>query len=154
MDDGRPAIVLEETHERWRWTRGYVENVADALALAVMDERSAGRIYNVGEEETLTESEWVRSIARAAGWSGEVVVLPKEALPQALVEDYPYEHHLACDSSRIREELGYKERVHLDEWLRRTIEWERENPPAEIDEKQFKYAAEDEALAQAKEKSV
>ena len=154
MDDGRPAIVLEETQARWLWTRGYVENVADALALAVMDERSTARLYNVGEAETLTEADWVRSIARVAGWTGEVVVLPKSALPEELVEDHPYEHHLASDSSRIREELGYTERINLDEALRRTIDWERANPPAEINEKDFNYAAEDKALAMLKKRTA
>src|SRR5262249_25760887 len=33
MDDRRPAIVLQEDFARWRWTHGYVENVAAAIAL-------------------------------------------------------------------------------------------------------------------------
>jgi nucleoside-diphosphate-sugar epimerase len=35
MDDGREAILLGERKSRWRWTRGYVENVAAAIGLAV-----------------------------------------------------------------------------------------------------------------------
>ncbi len=35
MDDGREIVLLEESRARWLWTRGYVENVADAIALAV-----------------------------------------------------------------------------------------------------------------------
>src|SRR5207249_1224013 len=53
MDDKRPAILLDEDVAQWRWTRGYVENVAAAIALAVVDERAIGRIYNVGEPRTL-----------------------------------------------------------------------------------------------------
>jgi hypothetical protein len=34
MDDGRPAILLDEAYARWRWARGYVENIAHAIALA------------------------------------------------------------------------------------------------------------------------
>ncbi len=37
------------------------------------------------------------------------------------------------------------EPVPLDEAIRRTIAWERANPPAEIDPDQFDYAAEDAA---------
>ena len=70
MDDGRPAILLGEGMARWRWSRGYVENVAAAVALAATDERAAGRTYNVGETETPTEAEWVRAIGGAAGWDG------------------------------------------------------------------------------------
>jgi nucleoside-diphosphate-sugar epimerase len=73
MEDRRPAILLDEQIARWRWTRGYVDNVAIAIALAVTDERAIGRVYNVGEEQALTEADWVRAIGRAAGWDGEVV---------------------------------------------------------------------------------
>jgi hypothetical protein len=49
---------------------------------------------------------------------------------------------------RIRQELGYTEPVPLDVGISRTIKWERANPPAQVDPKQFDYAAEDAALAQ------
>lgn len=65
IGDGRAKILLEETRARWRWTRGYVENVADAIALVVTDNRASGRVYNVGEPEALTEMEWVRAIGEA-----------------------------------------------------------------------------------------
>src|SRR5215210_31093 len=51
MDDGRPFILLGEGEARWRQTHGYVEDVADAVALAAADARAANRIFNVGEEE-------------------------------------------------------------------------------------------------------
>ncbi len=57
MDDGRPAILLGEGMANWRWTHGYVEDVASAIALAVTDERDAGRVYNVGEAEPLPWAE-------------------------------------------------------------------------------------------------
>jgi nucleoside-diphosphate-sugar epimerase len=147
MDDGRPAILLEEGLTHWRWTRGYVENVADAIALAVTDERAANRIYNVGEHEALTEADWVQSIGEAAGWNGRVVSMPKDSLPEHLRMDSDCAHHLFTDTSRIRTELGYDERISREESLRRTIKWERANPPAEVNPAQFDYAAEDEALA-------
>ena len=59
MDDRRSVILLEEVSAHWRWTRGYVENVAFAIALAVTDKRAAGRIYNVGEPKALSMQEWV-----------------------------------------------------------------------------------------------
>jgi nucleoside-diphosphate-sugar epimerase len=152
MDDNRPAILLEDAQSRWRWTRGYVENVADAIALAVTNERAANRIYNVGEMNAFTEADWVRSIGQAAGWNGEVVTLSKDSQTAQLDNDY--EHHLITDTSRIRAELGYKERISRQETLRQTINWERANPPAEVNPAQFDYAAEDEALAKLKEHDV
>ncbi|MEX1253853.1 MAG: NAD-dependent epimerase/dehydratase family protein [Dehalococcoidia bacterium] len=69
MDDGRPAIVLADDVARRRWTRGYVGDVAAAIALATTDERAAGRVYNVGDAEALTYAGWVESLGRAAGWA-------------------------------------------------------------------------------------
>src|SRR4029079_11562659 len=67
VDDRRPAILFEEKFARWRAPRGFVENVAAPIALAAVDARAAGRVYNVGESESLTELEWSRRIASAAG---------------------------------------------------------------------------------------
>lgn len=146
MDDRRPFILLGEDEARWRWTHGYVENVADAVALAATDERAVNRIFNVGEEDAPTRAEWVRSIGQAAGWDGEVIAVPEDSLPEHLKSPTGYEHDLAVDTSRIRKELGYEERVRRDDALLKAITWERENPPTEVDPKQFDYAAEDAAL--------
>jgi len=146
MDDGREAILLGERKSRWRWTRGYVENVAAGIALAVKDARAANRIYNLGEGDAISESEWARSVGLAAGWSGEVVAVPEDALPQSMLEPYRFEQHLVADTNRFRKELGYEEETPRQEALRRSIEWERANPHSEVNLKRFDYAAEDEAL--------
>jgi hypothetical protein len=49
--------------------------------LATLDDRAAGRVYNVGEADTLTEAEWVREIGRAAGWPGEVLTVAADCRP-------------------------------------------------------------------------
>jgi len=146
MDDNRPAILFDERDAQWRSTYGYVENVADAIVLAVTNERAAGRIYNVAQPEPLPMADWVSKIGQIAGWNGRVVVVPGGRLPGHLTLEIKADQHLVADSSRIRKELGYQEVVPLEEALRRTIEWERANPPKEIDEKQFDYKSEDEVL--------
>jgi hypothetical protein len=57
--------------------------------------------------------------------------------------------HLVASSERIRTELGYRELLPREEAIRRTIEWERANPPAQP-LAQFDYEAEDAALRQFK----
>ncbi len=147
MDDGRPAILLDERLAGWRWTRGYVENAAAAVALAATDERAAGRIYNVGEEDALSYAGWLRAVGRAAGWTGEVIAVPPDRLPKPLrPPPGDYYQHLAAGTARIRAELGYVDRVAHDEGLRRAIEWERANR-GELSPRLFDYAAEDEVLA-------
>jgi nucleoside-diphosphate-sugar epimerase len=148
MDEGRPAIVLDLAYASWQWARGYVEDVAYAIALAVMDERAAGRIYNVCYPVSLTEAEWVKEIARMTGWKGEVVALSREQLPASLRRDvFDFSQQYSVDSNRIRKELGYTETLTFDEALQRTITWERANPPTRVDPEVFNYVDEDAALA-------
>lgn len=148
MDDGRPTMLLSQRAAEWRWTRGYVENVADAIALAVMDARAASRVYNVGEPEALPLAGWVREIGQAAGWRGEIRALPDEQLPPHLRAKGDFAQDLVADSSRIRSELGYAEAIPRDEALRRTAAWERAHPPATSDAAEFDYAAEDATLSE------
>jgi len=146
MIDDRPAILLEEAQAAWRWTHAYIENVAHAIALAVVDDRAAGRIYNVGEPETPTIAERVRRIGDLAGWSGEVVALKSDRLPSHLRAPYQPGQHLVMDTSRLRAELGFAEICSTDEGLRRTIEWERSEQSPTNDPGPAEYAAEDAAL--------
>ncbi len=147
MDDGRPAILLEERFALWRWTRGYVQNIAAAIANAVSDARATGRTYNLGEPAALSYADWVRAIGRNAGWARELLLLPADRLPPAL---WPpagnYDQHLVADTGRIRVELGQREPVARDESLVRTIAWERANRPSNA-AALLDYATEDAVLA-------
>jgi nucleoside-diphosphate-sugar epimerase len=149
IDDGRRVILFEEGIARWRSPRGYVENVAAAVALAAVSEQAGGRIYNIAETPAFSELEWARKIAAATSWDGEFVTLPKERMPAHLLPPGNTSQHWEADSSRIRRELGYREPVPLEEAIRRTVIWERTNPPGEFSFHKFDYAAEDAALSAA-----
>ena len=56
----------------WRWTHGYVENVAEAVVLAAIHPGAHRRIYNVGEEYTPTVEERLRSLP-----SSDIADLPE-----------------------------------------------------------------------------
>jgi nucleoside-diphosphate-sugar epimerase len=143
MRDGRKAILLAEEESRWRWTRGFVANVAAAVALAVVDPRAAGRIYNVGEEPAPTEREWVERIGLAAGWPGSVVKLAGTEMPHHLRRSFDWRYDLWIDSGRIRRELGYREPVPVEEAMKLSVDWEsRQGTGTE----NVDYAAEDAAL--------
>ena len=148
MDDHRPAIIVEEGTAHWRWSRGYVEHVAAAVVLAVTDPRATGRIYNVGDEPTLTIAQWIRAIGDVAGWSGTIVSLPQAQLPEALRSKINTNQDLVYNTARIRQELGYQELVSLPEALAQTIAWQRASPPSAIDTDLSDYALEDAVLAE------
>jgi nucleoside-diphosphate-sugar epimerase len=145
IDDGRSHIIFAETLAAWRSPRGYVENVAAAIALAATDERAARRIYNVCEEPSFSELEWARKIADEMQWKGKFVTLPTDRTPPHLMKLGNAAQHWTASSARIRRELGYAEPVAIEEAIRRTTPWEREHPP-EAFLAQFDYAAEDAAL--------
>lgn len=145
--DGRQKILFAEEYANWRGPKGFVGNVAQAIALAATSERASGRIYNIAEEDALTELEWARAVARELNWDGEFVVLPRKQTPAHLLNPGNYAQHWVASSRRIRQELGYRERITRADALRRTIEWELDHPLPEIPEAQFNYAAEDAALA-------
>ena len=83
-------------HPGWRWTHGFVDNVAAAIALAVLDDRAAGKTYNVGEEFTPTVAERLRFLPDQ----------PDHALSDMAAN---FEQDIVYDTSRIRRELGYRE---------------------------------------------
>jgi nucleoside-diphosphate-sugar epimerase len=146
MDDNRPAILIQEDVARWHAPRGYVENVAAAIALAATDQRAARRIYNIAEPESFSEEEWARKIAERVGWSGSILAVPKDILPPHLQLPYRAEQDWAVSSERIRRELGYAEPLPEKIAFERTIAWEREHP-SDVSGQLFDYAAEDQVLA-------
>ncbi len=111
-----------------------------------VDDRATRRVFNVCEEPSFSELEWARKIAREIRWEGEFVILLAERTPRHLLKPGDAAQHWTANSARIRHELGYKEPVEIEEAIRKTISWERENPPA-IAFLQFDYAAEDAAVA-------
>jgi nucleoside-diphosphate-sugar epimerase len=147
LADGRSTVVLREDIAAWRGPRGYVENIAHAIALAATSDRAAGQTYNVCDEPTVSELAWQTKIAQVIQWPAKFVTLPKERTPKHLWVPGNTAQHVVATSERIRNELGYREPVSLEESIRRTVAWEQLNPPATINSQQFDYEAEDSALA-------
>ena len=146
MDDGRRALLLETARAAWRWTHGYVENVAHAIALTVLNQEAAGRVYNIGESSVPTMAERVRLIGHAAGWDGAIVPLPADRLPRHLRTPYEPQQDLVTDVTCFRTEMDFTDPVTYEEGLSRTIVWERSNPLESGDPGPAEYAAEDAAL--------
>jgi nucleoside-diphosphate-sugar epimerase len=147
MDRGRRALLLDAAMASWCGCRGYVENVAQAIVLAAVDPRATGKTYNVAEPEGLSQRDWVRSIAAAAGWDGRIVEVDSARLPERLRAGMNTAQPLTVDSSAIRRDLGYRESVSWDEGMRRTVAWERAQPPREPSHDPAHDAEEDTILA-------
>lgn len=146
VDDGRLAILVQEDAGRLHPPRGYVENVAAAIALVAASDRAPRRVFNIAEADSPSETEWTGMVARAAGFGGRVVALPKEKLPLHLCSPLNTAQDWLMSSDRIRRELDFREPVPRGVALERTVAWERAHPPEKFDASLFDYAAENAAL--------
>jgi nucleoside-diphosphate-sugar epimerase len=111
-----------------------------------LSDTTAGRVYNIAESPSYSELEWGRRVAAITDWHGDFVILPLERMPVHLRSPANFDQHWTADTTRIRSELGFTERVDVDTAIRRTIAWERANPPA-VPLAPIDYDAEDAAIA-------
>lgn len=119
-------IVLGKTHAAWSTTRGFVENMGVAVATIATNPAATGQTYNVADTTALGEEAWARDVAVAAGASADAVkVLADADVPAALRFPGDARHDLNIDTSKIRKDLGYKDRIGLMDGLKRTVAWER-----------------------------
>lgn len=96
-----------------------MENAAGAVALAIAAKASGSRIYNVADEPVLTERAWMEAVARANGCRVEIQTSTESSEPAD--RHYEWRQHLCADTTRIRKELGWREKFDLEEALRRTF---------------------------------
>ena len=107
------ATVYKYRHQpQWRWTHGYVENVAAAIVLAALHDAPPSRTYNVGEESTPSVAERVDDL-RGLGSTGASIA--QDGADANFAQDIVY------DTARIRRELGYVEPIPYAEGLERTL---------------------------------
>ena len=104
----------------------YVEDHADALLL-VVQKGEVGRSYNIGGENERTNLELVQTLCRILDQ-----MRPKASGSYAdqitFVTDRPgHDARYAIDPTRIREELGWRPSVTIEEGLARTVTWYLEN---------------------------
>ncbi len=150
MADQRPFILLDQRKANWHWTRGYIEDIIEAILLATTHPKAESQIYNVGEAEAFPEKILIQKLAEMTQWSGEIVEVEQTQLPPALQEHYNWGQDLIVDSQKIRKELGYQEKHTWEEGIKKTINFELsfyENNPEAL---AFDYKAEDQARAKLK----
>jgi dTDP-glucose 4,6-dehydratase len=120
---GKPIPVYGNGENIRDWL--YVEDHADALLL-VLEKGQLNRSYNIGGENERRNIDLVRTICALLD-----EMAPK-ATPYAdqitFVTDRPgHDARYAIDPTRIREELGWRPSVTVEEGLRRTVRWYLDN---------------------------
>lgn len=121
---GKPLPIYGDGGNIRDWL--YVEDHADALLL-VLEKCALGRSYNIGGENERTNLELVKTLCgildrlrpRGAGPYAELITF---------VTDRPgHDARYAIDPSRIRDELGWRPSVTVEEGLERTVQWYLDN---------------------------
>jgi dTDP-glucose 4,6-dehydratase len=116
---GKPIPVYGAGENVRDWL--YVEDHADALLL-VLAKGQLGRSYNIGGENERRNIDLVRTICaildakrpKAGSYADQI----------SFVTDRPgHDARYAIDPTRIREELGWRPSVTVEEGLERTVEW-------------------------------
>jgi dTDP-glucose 4,6-dehydratase len=121
---GKPIPIYGDGSNIRDWL--YVEDHADALLL-IAQKGQTGRSYNIGGENECTNFELVRMICqnldrlkpRVQGSYADLITF---------VADRPgHDARYAIDPSRIREELGWRPSVTVEEGIEHTVRWYLEN---------------------------
>lgn len=103
----------------------YVEDHADALLL-VLEKGALGRSYNIGGENEARNIDLVNAICsildvkrpKGSAYSNQITFVPDRA---------GHDMRYAIDPSRIRDELGWRPSVTLQEGLEHTVQWYLDN---------------------------
>jgi dTDP-glucose 4,6-dehydratase len=121
---GKPLPIYGDGENMRDWL--YVEDHADALLL-VLEKGALGRSYNIGGENERTNLELVKTLCgildylhpRDEGSYTDLITF---------VTDRPgHDARYAIDPSRIRNELGWRPSVTLEEGLEKTVQWYLDN---------------------------
>ena len=133
---GRPVIVPDDGERTMQWV--HVRDVARAAIAAAEQDVAVGHAYNLGNWPPITQGDFVRLLASAAGRPVELVPVPRERLlreggglaePPLYFGAYLDLPPVTVRPDRVRTELGL-ELVPLEEGMRETFAWyERQQRP-------------------------
>ena len=116
---GKPIPVYGAGENVRDWL--YVEDHADALLL-VLQKGQVGRSYNIGGENEARNIDLVRTICALLD-ERRPEQAPHDRLIRFVTDRPGHDLRYAIDPSRIREELGWRPSVTLEQGLARTVDW-------------------------------
>lgn len=120
---GEPIPIYGDGQNIRDWL--YVEDHADAL-LNVLSKGAAGRTYNIGGENEATNLDLVHMICKILDAKRPGTIPYAKQI--AFVSDRPgHDLRYAIDPTRIREELGWRPSVTLEQGLELTVQWYLDN---------------------------
>ena len=122
-----PLMIINALNNKKLPVYGDGQNVRDWIHVTdhnrgvetVMDKGVPGNVYNLGADREMKNLEIIKLILSILGKSDNLI---------EFIADRPgHDRRYAIDSSKIREELGWKPVLDFNEAIRKTVEWYLEN---------------------------
>jgi len=151
--DKRPHIIVPDDGFIM-YTFGYAGNLAHAVLLAVdKPEKSAGQVFNCGDERVLSLRQVIEIISSALEHEWEIISMPSQlAIPARPMMMQPVTTHRLLNIAKIQRELGYHDVVDPADALTHTAKWLVDHPPKTGGQEEtllqdpFDYHAEDQLI--------
>ncbi|MDX1666717.1 MAG: NAD-dependent epimerase/dehydratase family protein [Saprospiraceae bacterium] len=125
---GDDELWVDREKASWRWSRSYVENLAEDIAEAAWSVKDAFETFNLGPETSPTEMEWIEKLKDISGWEGRVVVKDKRELPESQRESGRFVQDMYLDASKWRHSSYRPDRLYdREEALKRWVAHKRDN---------------------------
>ena len=155
-----PRIISALRHNRLRYPGGgaaalntiFVNNLVDAVFLAVQSEKAVGQAYNLTDGEFVSKRRFIGTIADrmslphptrtpplwfayAVTWCAEKLAKIRGA-KKAPLFNFPrlkfIGYNLDFSIQKAMDDLGYRPRVNFEEAIGETLDWYKKNPVPEI----------------------
>jgi len=118
---GQPLTVYDDGQQTRCFT--YIEDTVRGSILAATVGRAEGQVFNIGSSRETTILELARLVKGLVGSPSEIVHVP---YVEAYGADFEETRRRVPDVRKAERELGLRAEIPLEEGLRRTIDWFRD----------------------------
>jgi len=118
---GEPLTVYDDGQQTRCFT--YVADAVEGTIRAAMVREAVGQVFNIGSDRETSINELAQLIKELTGSPSEIVHVPYDS---AYGPHFEETRRRVPDVSRAREVLGFEARTSLEEGMRRTLEWFRQ----------------------------
>jgi len=96
----------------------YVEDVVDVLNIVLVNKHASREVFNVGSKDTISIKDFVTMVSKKIGKEIKLHYLPMRETETCNFEP---------DLTKINKNLGFEAKIPLEEGIRKTIEWYKNN---------------------------
>ena len=114
--DNLPLPVYGDGSNKRNWL--YVADHCSAVDMIIHHGKN-GEIYNIGSREDMSNIDTVKLILSILGKDNSLI--------RFTADRKGHDRRYCIDSSKIRNELGWKQTVAFDDGIRQTVDWYKEN---------------------------